>query len=361
MDKRLKPEILNKVLADLNLTPEQMLEEGFMDTIKNSLMPNRNADQKIGDVMNPIAMGASGATGAANPNEPGIMLKDPQGKFIKITGVQPNSKQYFDIMRQYQSQGYTGVKPGEADGKPFETHAASEGNIQGNLKQIVASTMTDLKNTAGELETKAASMPTITSQDAGGMFNQFNNKLLAGARKAQAFAGKQAPHPPYVAPGDLTQPQTAANRINVAPVTPMANNPGAAPAAGSSVAFQPGDPNAGGMANAGLPTKIGAKGGVYPPTKKAVAAAQQGNPGVVSGAQGTNLVSTPSGLAQVPQAGVSGQPATFTPSAAPAYPGLGSSGVPTTVQQQQVAPAPGPIKVLPAGTGGWVPKPPARK
>lgn len=313
--------------------------------------------------MNPT--GKTAAQTAPNPNEPGIMFKDPQGKFVKITGVQPNSKQYFDIVRQYKFQGYTEATQEEAAGKPVETHSAAEGNIQGNLKQIVTSTMTDLKNTAAQLETQASGMPTITSQDAGGIFNQFTNKLLAGARKAQSFAGKQEPHPqqPVVAPTDANAAQVATTGAqNLSPAAKEAARLAGSniQGPGSSATFQPSDPNAGGMVNAGLPTKIGAKGGVYPPTKKAVAAAQQGNPGVVSGAQGTNLVQTPSGLAQVPQAGVAGQPQVFTPSAAPAYPGLGSSGAPTVIQQQSVSPAPGPIKVLPAGTGGWVPSPPKK-
>ena len=165
------------------------------------------------------------------------VFKDKNGNFVEVPDVEPNSKQQQDIIRQYLHLGYTQAQPAEAMGHPVTTHSATEGTTEKNLKNIVASSMTDIKNTAAQAEKQVAAMPTVTSQDAGGIFNQFTNKLLASARQAQAYAGKQAPHQPVNTTPGATVAGATTGAQNLGPVRgPVAPN---TPAGGSSAFFQP--------------------------------------------------------------------------------------------------------------------------
>jgi len=134
----IKKSILDKVLKDLNLTPEQVVEEGLMDKVRSFV--NR----------------PSATTRAAN-----------------------------------------------------NLNASMPPNPNSNLKEPVLNTMTTLKQTAKKLEQQASSKPFITGQEAGGMFKQFNDQLLAGGRAVQAAAGGRQPVPPKPAAPAQPNVQTA--------------------------------------------------------------------------------------------------------------------------------------------------------
>ena len=131
MSNKFDPKILDKVLSDLNLSKEQVIEEGLMDGIKNLAYKAGNA-----------------LSNAAVPS--------PSNAASRVAGAM--------------------APPGA------------------NLRDATVNTMGVLKNTAQKFEAEAAKQPTIDSQQAGGMYKQFNDQLLIGMRQAQAITGK-APQP----------------------------------------------------------------------------------------------------------------------------------------------------------------------
>lgn len=94
-------------------------------------------------------------------------------------------------------------------------------NPNSNLKVPTLQTMTTLKNTAQGLEKQAQAKQVITGQEAGGMFKQFNDQLLAGGKAVQAAAGGRQPVPPQ--PTAPAQPN--AQTAPLTTQTPPTNTP----------------------------------------------------------------------------------------------------------------------------------------
>jgi hypothetical protein len=245
-----------------------------MDTIKSAGVKAKNmAGNLFNTATAPIQNAANAVSNAANNAFStksaiagnGLLFKDPKsGQFIGIAGVDPNSPQGQDVTRQYISQGYEVANEEDrrvaASTNNMVVHNGAE--VQGNLKDATIKVMKDLKNTAQNFEAQATKLPVVTSQDAGGMYKQFNNKLLAGAREAQAIAGKQQPHP-QVQP----QQQAPANQAQQ-PVKPNV------PQAGNTVVSNPGAPanqQAPAHIQAGLGTQQGINGQGGPQTARVYA------------------------------------------------------------------------------------------
>ena len=213
--------ILDKVLLDLNITPEQILEEGLFTGLgtkianmgravgRGAVAPVRGAVNAAGSISN--TMGQALQTKDAIVKT-GLLFKGPKGDFIGISGIDPNSKQAEYFTKQ---QGLKGYAPADANDRIKAM--ASPVNIQrgnditANLKVITVQAMKDIATVAQKLQAEASSKQTLSSPEAGGMYKQLNQAIMQGIKAAQDLVGgQQAPAPGLV---PLALPVPPAPRI----------------------------------------------------------------------------------------------------------------------------------------------------
>ena len=256
----IKKQLLTRILEDLNITPESIMEAGLMSKLGTWA---GNAVKGIGNTASGVANTTRNASNTVGDTlqtdnaiiKTGLLFTDPNapGKYIGIKGIKPGTPQADYFIKQYERQGY---KPATADdriaamGKPITIHSTKD--IVANLKDITANTLKNVATTADKLATDAERKDTISSPEAGGMYQQVQQQLVNGIHQAQAAVGGQqvataaqtatptpvvqTPSPsgptqttvspatnaqPTTAPTATTTTQTAATPVS-APTTPIA-------------------------------------------------------------------------------------------------------------------------------------------
>lgn len=216
----IKQELVNKVLADLGLTKEQVLEEGLMDKM-------RAAGSRLKTAMgNGIsAAGAAPANVARNVSNSvantlqtdkaiingGVLFTKPDGGFVGLKGIDPNSETAKYLIDQYQRAGYKLATPEDrmrANTQKIEV--ATPQQMTGNLKATTEKSLKDLANLASSLDAQIAAKQTVTSQEAGGVWKALNNFIVNGIKQAQAaVGGRQEANPAPVQQPATEQPAQA--------------------------------------------------------------------------------------------------------------------------------------------------------
>ena len=213
--------LLNKVLSDLNLNSKQVVAEGMLQSLATK------AGNAIGNAVRGVASGIGTAAGTVAGAAPiaaagvantarnvsnaagnalqtdaaiikgGLLFVGPNGEFVGIKGIAPGTPQGDYFTKQYGLKGY---KPADANdrikatGQKIQVHSTS--NIVANLKDTTLATMKDLEKTAQTIEANVAGKQALSSQEMGGIYKQFNDKLIQGIAKAQqSVGGRQAPAP----------------------------------------------------------------------------------------------------------------------------------------------------------------------
>lgn len=210
IDKKL----LERVLVDLNLTQEQIINEaGFLNRLGNRIKTAAsNAGSVIGNAATNVAAAPANAisnvtkaagnllqTDKAIINGGALFVK-PDGTFVGLKGIDPNSETGQYLTKQYITAGY---KPADANDRlkastqKIEVHSPQQ--MTGNLKATTTQAMEQLKNLASQLEAQVASKSTISSQEAGGIFKQLNSFIINSIKAAQSA----------MAPGTVGTPSTA--------------------------------------------------------------------------------------------------------------------------------------------------------
>lgn len=231
----IKQELVNKVLADLGLTKEQVLEEGLMDKMRAAGSRLKNA---VGNGIS--AAGAAPANVARNVSNSvantlqtdkaiingGVLFVKPDGGFVGLKGIDPNSETAKYLIDQYQRAGYKLAGPEDRmKANTQKIEVATPQQMTGNLKDTTEKSLKDLAQLASSLDAQIAAKQTVTSQEAGGVWKALNNFIVNGIKQAQAaVGGRQEPAPAA---------QPAAEQPAQAPVTQQAPapEPAQAPAA----------------------------------------------------------------------------------------------------------------------------------
>ena len=209
----IKKKTIDKILLELNLTAEQVIEEAFFDNFKNK-----------------------------------FTRKTPPATKYQLTNSIPSS---INPTRQPKQKKSTPA----AAAAPQPT--ATQQKPAGDLKATTVQTIDQLKGLANSLEQQAAAMPTINTQQASRLYQQLTSFLVDGIKKAQsamvpgtAGVGPRAENLPQ-APEGITQPDGTQLPSSIAPQT----NPGLAPQTATSAQQAttiPTDPLAGYKLPAGL-------------------------------------------------------------------------------------------------------------
>ena len=210
----IKKKTLDKVLSDLNLTSEQVIEEALMDTIKNAA---GRIFKKPATAAGPLKLTAPGAgtslTAAPAKSGPAINPADPI-KPLNLTAGSGKDQKF---------------KTGSATEAPAQvvptTQAQPAAGQPGDLKATTVQTIDQLKTLAGSLENQAAALPTINTQQASRLYQQLTSFLVNGIKKAQsamipgtAGVGPRAENLP-AAPSGITQPDGTQLPADQAPQT----------------------------------------------------------------------------------------------------------------------------------------------
>ena len=198
----IKKKTLDKILLELNLTSEQIVEEGFIDSFKNKFSRKKSP----APAWNKPAPTASNAAYAAD-------------------------SAYDSLLRPKYKYKPTKMNPDPAAAQAPGTAPASV-TPPGDLKATTVKTIEQLKGLANSLEQQAAAMPTINTQQASRLYQQLTSFLVDGIKKAQsamvpgtAGLGPRAEDLPQ-APAGITQPDGTQLPSSIAPQT----NPPAAQA-----------------------------------------------------------------------------------------------------------------------------------
>jgi len=183
----IKKELLDKILADLNLTSKQVIEEGMWDRFKTGVSTTAsNIGQGIKNLAQagaaaPANVGrtVSNAVGNAFQTDAaiiqaGLLFKDKNGNFVGVANVDPKSKEGQFLNYQYTQAGYTpadGTDRMAASRQKITVHRP-ENMVNKNLKLTTTQALEQLKNLTGQLEKTVASKPVFTDQDANALYTQ---------------------------------------------------------------------------------------------------------------------------------------------------------------------------------------------
>jgi hypothetical protein len=236
----IKQELVKKVLADLGLTKEQILEEGLMDKMRAAGSRLKTA---VGNGISTV--GAVPANAARNVSNSiantlqtdkaiinnGVLFVKPGGGFVGLKGIDPNSETSKYLIDQYQRSGYRLAGPEDrmkANTQKIEVVTPQQ--MTGNLKDTTEKSLRDLAQLASSLDAQIAAKQTVTSQEAGGVWKALNNFIVNGIKQAQAaVGGRQEPHPapaaeqPAQAPVSQQAPATNPAQAPVSQSAPVPN------------------------------------------------------------------------------------------------------------------------------------------
>lgn len=199
MAKKISPKLLNKVLADLNLTQQQALEEGLiLDRLKKGA--GNVARRAAGAAAVPIANAAQKIANRGNKqvdNEVaanGVLLVAPNnGGFVGIKDLDPNADNT-NILNVYAKQGYTAATPQQrkqAMGQPI-TIIASE-RAEGNLKDTTLQSLADIGKLVQTQSSELNKKPVVTSTDSANVYANINQTVKKGIVNARTAAGMDTP------------------------------------------------------------------------------------------------------------------------------------------------------------------------
>lgn len=221
-----KNQILDKVLLELGLDKNQVIDEGLMDKLKafgsnvKDAVGNRASNvaavpaNVVRDVSNTVANRLQTDKAIING---GVLLVAPEnGGFVGLKGVVPGSEQANYLLKQYQKKGYTPATPEQrmtANTQKITVHTPQQAT--GNLKPAVTKSLTDMENTVNDLQNQVAAKPIVTSDEAGGIFKQLVTGVKAGIQKAQSTMGVS--NTPAVEQPPTTEPPTTGGEAQAAP------------------------------------------------------------------------------------------------------------------------------------------------
>lgn len=217
----MKKAVLDKVLNELNLTNTTLLEAGFFSRVGNSIA---SAGSKVANAVGnaattvgaaPANVARAVANTAANSLQTnsaiingGSLFVGPDGKFVGLKGIDPNSPTGKYLAQQYTNAGY---KPASAEDRlrastqPLQVISPQQ--MTGNLKATTIDAIEQLKTLASQMEKQISSKQTLTSQEAATLYQQLTNFIVTNIRKAQSnmAPGQQ---PTQQTPPTTQQPST---------------------------------------------------------------------------------------------------------------------------------------------------------
>ncbi|MEI6297295.1 MAG: hypothetical protein WCO84_06700 [bacterium] len=202
----IKKELLNKVLADLKLTNNQVIEEGFFNRLGNKIAgagsSALNAVKNMGQAgmaapANAVRAVSNAASNAFQTDRAiinaGLLFKDKNGNFLGVSNIDPKSKEGSFLTQQYINNGYTPAEPADrqvALQKGITVHRPKK--MFGNLKKTTVDSLETLKNLTSQLEKQVAGKPLFTDQDANQLYQQLVQFIKQSITKA---TNEMAPGP----------------------------------------------------------------------------------------------------------------------------------------------------------------------